>query len=179
MEGQIKLEAPTGLKLILFYFQAAATNAKTQPTRNRGSFMIHYIPSNTRSPYTLHITHAVWAPAWRSLLWGPIYTNCDSWKHIHTHTHTGGSFIITVTKSRKLDASSCLSTATTKHQTALPLRINIGIRSCQPQAANTTTLTLRDDREVKELRTSSSLMCPPVHKKVFQEQKRKIVNHRR
>lgn len=96
-----------------------------------------------------------------------------------THTHTGGSFIITVTKSRKLDASSCLSTATTKHQTALPLRINIGIRSCQPQAANTTTLTLRDDREVKELRTSSSLMCPPVHKKVFQEQKRKIVNHRR
>lgn len=88
MEGQIKLEAPTGLKLILFYFQAAATNAKTQPTRNRGSFMIHYIPSNTRSPYTLHITHTV-APAWRSRLWGPIYTNCDSWKHIHTHTHRG------------------------------------------------------------------------------------------
>lgn len=137
--------------------------------------MIHYILLNPHSLYMLHITHTVWAPAWRSLLWGLIYTN---WQlKAHPHAHRTVVYYHCDLKQETLDQRMFFQQL--PQSTALLfLKFNIRIRYRQPQAANTTSFFLvygTTEREKNTfMRTSSSLTRPPVHKKVFQGQKGKV-----
>lgn len=134
--------------------------AHTGRTPHHNHHEAFHDPLHTNCPYTLRITCNVRAPAWRSRLHTPWQLEA----HLHTHPHTA---VVYYHCDLKREAPH-ESFPTTKHDTALPKLQH------RDQVLTNNDNTSEGDRK---LRTSSSFICPPVHRKVFQRQKGQICKY--